>query len=88
MEGKGSITITIDVINAAYNVLSVGKERLRSRTWHESVSPDPTQCNHGLAQPAGMLSTGDGAVVEWILAKERATNLPAMWYYFSTGARR
>ena len=32
--------------------------------------------NHAL--PAGMISTGEGAVVEWILTEESAASMPAM----------
>lgn len=76
-EGKGGITLTIDAIGSARNVLvSAGKAAQadmvrKSLTWSGAVS------NH--KWPAGMIAARAGATdVEWLLTEASAAELPAL----------
>jgi 6-phosphogluconolactonase len=75
-EGKGGITITIDAINSARNVIISAGKASQSDMARKSLSWSNASTNHAL--PAGMISTQEGAVVEWILSHESAADLPAM----------
>jgi 6-phosphogluconolactonase len=75
-EGKGGITITIDAINSARNVIVSAGKASQSDMARKSLSWSNARTNHAL--PAGMISTTEGAVVEWILSHESAADLPAM----------
>jgi 6-phosphogluconolactonase len=75
-EGKGGITITIDAINSARNVIISAGKASQSDMARKSLSWSNAANNHAL--PAGMISTSEGAVVEWILTQESAADLPAM----------
>lgn len=75
-ERKGGITITIDAINSARNVILSAGKASQSEMARKSLSWSNAASNH--AMPAGMISTSEGAVVEWILTHESAADLPAM----------
>ena len=75
-EGKGGITITIDAINSARNVILSAGKASQSDMARKSLSWSNAASNHAL--PAGMISTSEGAVVEWILTHDSAADLPAM----------
>lgn len=75
-EGKGGITISIDAINSARNVIVSACKASQSDMVRKSLSWSNASTNHAL--PAGMISTKEGAVVEWILSHESAADLPAM----------
>lgn len=75
-EGKGGITITIDAINAARHVLLSAGKASQSDMARKCLAWSNAATNHAL--PAGMISTSEGAVVEWILTEESAADLPAM----------
>ena len=55
----------IDAINAAINVLLSASEALQSDMARNCLAWSNVATDHVL--PAGMISTGKGAVVEWIL---------------------
>mmetsp|Transcript_13153 Transcript_13153/g.23843 ORF Transcript_13153/g.23843 Transcript_13153/m.23843 type:complete len:288 (-) Transcript_13153:259-1122(-) len=75
-EGKGGITITIDAINAARNVLLSAGKASQSDMARKCLAWSNAAANRAL--PSGMISTSEGAVVEWILTEESAADLPAM----------
>lgn len=75
-EGKGGITLSIDAINAAQNVLISAGKAAQSDMVRKSLGWSNAATNHAL--PAGMISTSGGAVVEWILTENSAADLPAM----------
>ena len=75
-EGKGGITITIDAINSARNVMLSAGKASQSDMARKCLAWSNAATNHNL--PAGMISTGEGAVVEWILTEESATDPQAM----------
>eukprot|EP00547_Thalassionema_nitzschioides_P005982 CAMPEP_0194205740 /NCGR_PEP_ID=MMETSP0156-20130528/4958_1 /TAXON_ID=33649 /ORGANISM="Thalassionema nitzschioides, Strain L26-B" /LENGTH=274 /DNA_ID=CAMNT_0038932099 /DNA_START=83 /DNA_END=907 /DNA_ORIENTATION=- len=75
-EGKGGITISIDALNAARNVLLSAGKVSQSDMARKCLAWSNAATNHNL--PAGMISTSLGAVVEWILTEESAADLPAM----------
>ena len=75
-EGKGGITITIDAINSAKNVILSAGKATQSDMARKCLGWSNAAVN--TAMPAGMISTSEGAVVEWILTQESAADLPAM----------
>jgi 6-phosphogluconolactonase len=75
-EGKGGITLSIDAINSAHNVLISAGKTAQSDMVRKSLGWSNAATNHAL--PAGMISTSGGAVVEWILTENSAADLPAM----------
>lgn len=75
-EGKGGITITIDAINSARNVIVSAGKATQSDMARKCLGWSNAAVN--TAMPAGMISTSEGAVVEWILTLESAADLPAM----------
>jgi len=75
-EGKGGITITIDAINSSRNVILSASKASQSNMARKCLSWSNAASNHAL--PAGMISTSEGAVVEWILTHESAADLPAL----------
>mmetsp|Transcript_14354 Transcript_14354/g.23704 ORF Transcript_14354/g.23704 Transcript_14354/m.23704 type:complete len:288 (+) Transcript_14354:11-874(+) len=75
-EGKGGITLSIDMINSARNVLISAAKPPQADMCRKSLGWSNAATNHKL--PAGMISTSEGAVVEWILSEQSAADLPAM----------
>lgn len=75
-EGKGGITITIDAVNSARNVILSASKASQSDMVRKSLSWSNAATNH--AMPAGMISVSEGAHVEWILTYDSAADLPAM----------
>mmetsp|Transcript_23432 Transcript_23432/g.67523 ORF Transcript_23432/g.67523 Transcript_23432/m.67523 type:complete len:127 (-) Transcript_23432:240-620(-) len=75
-EGKGGITISIDTINAARNVILSAGKASQSDMARKCLAWSNAATNHNL--PAGMISTSEGAVMEWVLSEESAADLPAM----------
>lgn len=75
-EGKGGITISIDAINSARNVLLSAGKATQSDMARKCLGWSNAATNHAL--PAGMISVSEGAVVEWILTQDSAADLPAM----------
>ena len=75
-EGKGGITITIDAVNSARNVILSASKASQSDMVRKSLSWSNAATNH--AMPAGMISVSEGAHVEWILTHDSAADLPAM----------
>ena len=75
-EGKGGITITVDAINAARNVLLLAGKALQLDMARKCLAWSNAATNHAL--PAGMISTSEGVVVEWILPEGSAADMPAM----------
>ena len=75
-EGKGGITVTIDMINSARNVLISAAKASQSDMCRKCLGWSNAATNHKL--PVGMISTSNGAVVEWILSEQSAADLPAM----------
>jgi 6-phosphogluconolactonase len=75
-EGKGGITITIDAINSARNVIVSAGKATQSDMARKCLGWSNAEVN--TAMPAGMIGTSQGAVVEWILSQESAADLPAM----------
>jgi 6-phosphogluconolactonase len=75
-EGKGGITLSIDAINSARNVLISAAKASQSDMARKCLAWSNAATNHKL--PAGMISTSEGAVVEWVLSQESAADLPAM----------
>jgi len=75
-EGKGGITITMDAINSARNVILSAGKASQADMVRKCLSWSNAASNH--AWPAGMISTSEGAVVEWILTQESAADLPAL----------
>mmetsp|Transcript_6380 Transcript_6380/g.15893 ORF Transcript_6380/g.15893 Transcript_6380/m.15893 type:complete len:275 (+) Transcript_6380:50-874(+) len=75
-EGKGGITITIDAINSARNVILSAGKASQADMARKCLGWSNADKKHAL--PAGMISTGEGAEVEWILTHESAADLPAL----------
>lgn len=75
-EGKGGVTLSIDAISSARNVLISAAKASQSDMCRKSLGWSNAATNHNL--PAGMIRTSDGANVEWILSEESAADLPAM----------
>lgn len=75
-EGKGGITLSIDAISSARNVLISAAKASQSDMVRKCLGWSNASTNHKL--PAGMIRTGEGAIVEWILSEESAADLPAM----------
>lgn len=75
-EGKGGITLTIDMISSARHVLlSAGKKTQAAMVrsclgWSGAA--------HNTKWPAGMVSAGDSTQVEWLLTEDSAIELPAL----------
>ena len=75
-EGKGGVTLTIDALNSARNVIISAGKATQSDMVRKCLGWSNAATNHAL--PAGMVSTNEGAVVEWILTHESAADLPSM----------
>lgn len=75
-EGKGGVTITIDAINAARNVILSAGKATQSDMARKCLGWSNAAVNTNM--PAGMISASEGAVVEWVLTHESAADLPAM----------
>jgi 6-phosphogluconolactonase len=75
-EGKGGITLSVDAINSARNVLLSAAKASQSDMCRKCLGWSNAATNHKL--PAGMISTSEGAVVEWFLSEESAADMPAM----------
>ena len=75
-EGKGGITVSIDMINSARHVLISAAKAQQSDMARKCLGWSNAATNHRL--PAGMISTNEGAVVEWVLSEQSAADLPAM----------
>ena len=76
VEGKGGITLSIDTINSARNVLISAGKASQSDMCRKCLGWSNADTNHML--PAGMISANEGAAVEWILSEQSAADLPAM----------
>lgn len=75
-EGKGGITVSIDMINSAKNVIISAAKASQSDMARKCLGWSNAATNCKL--PAGMISTREGAVVEWVLSEESAADLPAL----------
>ena len=75
-EGKGGITLSIDMINSARNVIISASKAEQADMCRKCLGWSNAATNHKL--PAGMISTNEGAIVEWILSEQSAADLPAM----------
>ena len=75
-EGKGGITITIDMLNRAHNVLVSAGKASQCDMVRKCLGWSDAATNH--AMPVGMISASGGANVEWILTQDSAADLPAM----------
>mmetsp|Transcript_5486 Transcript_5486/g.12521 ORF Transcript_5486/g.12521 Transcript_5486/m.12521 type:complete len:272 (-) Transcript_5486:441-1256(-) len=75
-EGKGGITASIDMINSARNVLISAAKASQADMCRKCLGWSNAATNCKL--PAGMISTSEGAVVEWVLSEESAADLPAL----------
>jgi len=75
-ENKGGVTLTIDAINSARNVLLSAAKAEQSDMVRKCLGWSNAATNHKL--PAGMISTNEGAVIEWVLSEQSAADLPAL----------
>jgi len=75
-EGKGGVTLTLDAIRSARNViLSAGKPAQASMV-RKALAWSNADANTGC--PAGMVSAAPGTDVEWLLTEASAVELPAL----------
>ena len=76
-EGKGGITLSIDAISAAKNVLLSAAKPTQADMVRKCLGWSNAASNTKL--PAGMISARPGSTeVEWLLTKESAVELPAL----------
>jgi len=75
-EGKGGITLSIDAICSARNVLLSAGKVAQADMVRKCLGWSGSETNH--KWPAGMISTSRGAEVEWLLTQDSAVELPAL----------
>lgn len=75
-EGKGGITLSIDAINSARNVLLSAGKKEQADMVRKCLGWSGAAENTKL--PAGMVATSQGAEVEWMLTEDSSVGLPAL----------
>lgn len=75
-EGKGGVTLSIDAICSARNVLLSAGKKAQADMVRKSLGWSNAAQNTKL--PAGMVAAGEGTEVEWLLTEESAVELPAL----------
>ena len=75
-EGKGGITLSIDAINSARNVILSAGKPAQADMVRKCLGWSNAATNHKL--PAGMIAASEETAVEWLLTEESAVGLPAL----------
>jgi len=75
-DGKGGITLSLDAIGSAHNVILSAGKAAQADMVRKSLGWSNAGTNHKL--PAGMVAASDDTQVEWLLTEDSAVELPAL----------